>query len=66
MAKTLVQRMTVDELTLITSTCNVCIGKSPKSDGHDQNPPCIGAALQEIIIRARAWDILNESMRIAN
>lgn len=48
--------MTVDELLAVDRVCGVCMGASPSWDGHDKNPPCIGAAREEIIERARTND----------
>jgi hypothetical protein len=50
------QDMTVDELLAIRTPCDVCIGFSPLWHGHDRNPPCVGAAKEEILGRARRWD----------
>jgi hypothetical protein len=51
-----VESLTVDELLEIDKWCRVCTGYSPPWDGHDQNPPCEGAAREEIVRRARAYD----------
>lgn len=60
----LVERMTAEELADITYQCAVCRGISPEADGHDQSPPCVITAMQEIIVRAIAWDKLHEVMGI--
>jgi len=51
-----VHTLTVDELLEIDAWCNVCTGRSPYWDGHSQNPPCEGAAREEIVRRARDYD----------
>lgn len=28
--------------------CSVCAGESPRRDGHDKNPPCLGAVLEKV------------------
>lgn len=48
-----VTELTVDELQAVQLYCGVCVGRSPHWDGHDMNPPCVGAARAEIIRRAR-------------
>lgn len=50
------QRLTVDQLIAIRRYCGVCIGHSPSWDGHETNPPCQGAARDEIMRRARQWN----------
>jgi hypothetical protein len=57
MSKTL-REMTTGELLEIERRCNVCTGHSPSWDGHDKVPPCKGAAMEEIILRARIYDKL--------
>lgn len=49
--------MTIDQLQAIRRYCGVCVGHSPSWDGHDMNPPCQGAAREEIIRRARSYGI---------
>jgi hypothetical protein len=48
--------MTVSQLLEVRGWCNVCSGRSPHWDGHDQDPPCQGAAREEIVRRARVYD----------
>ena len=45
--------MSIEELMMIDHACSVCIGLSPSGDGHDKNPPCVGAARDEILLRAK-------------
>jgi hypothetical protein len=51
-----IETLTVDELLEIDRWCNVCTGHSPHWDGHTYNPICQGAAREEIVKRARAFD----------
>lgn len=51
-----VENLTVSELLDIDSWCDVCTGRSPRWDGHSYNPPCQGAAREEIVRRAEAYD----------
>lgn len=52
-----IEQMTVDELLSIRHACDVCVGYHPLWYGHDRNPPCQGAAKEEILARARRWEI---------
>lgn len=50
-----IEEMTVDELLSVRAACDVCVGYHPSWYGHDRNPPCQGAAREEILRRAHAY-----------